>query len=113
MPLTYYFNIAVEDDDVMRCEKEFSITINNAVFECEIVTTTLPDSECGVAYNAAIDATASGPHTFAIVDGALPPGLTLNENTGVISGTPTCPPLILDESGNPWLDENDNPILVE
>ncbi len=29
------------------------------------------------------------PYTFAIIAGSLPPGLTLNVNTGVLSGTPT------------------------
>jgi hypothetical protein len=29
------------------------------------------------------------PYTFAITGGSLPPGLTLNTSTGVISGTPT------------------------
>ncbi len=30
-----------------------------------------------------------GPRTFTLVSGTLPPGLTLNPSTGVISGTPT------------------------
>lgn len=114
MPATYTFSIAVEDDDVVGCEKEFTITINDAppAF-CDIITTTLPDAECGVAYSETIDATASGPYTFVIVDGLLPPGLTLNEATGEITGTPTCPPTLLDEGGSPILDENGNPIALE
>jgi uncharacterized protein YhjY with autotransporter beta-barrel domain len=31
----------------------------------------------------------TGPYTYSIVPGSLPPGLTLNPNTGLISGTPT------------------------
>lgn len=32
-----------------------------------------------------------GPYTFAVTAGALPPALTLNPTTGVVSGTPTTP----------------------
>jgi Putative Ig domain len=51
---------------------------------------TLPDGTVGTAYNQTI--TASGgtaPYTFAVTSGALPDGLTLDSNTGVISGSPT------------------------
>jgi len=46
--------------------------------------------EIGVAYSQTI--TASGgvaPYTYAVSSGSLPTGLTLNTNTGLISGTPT------------------------
>jgi hypothetical protein len=33
--------------------------------------------------------TGTGPFTWTITSGSLPPGLTLNSSTGVISGTPT------------------------
>lgn len=46
--------------------------------------------EIGVAYSQTI--TASGgvaPYTYAVSSGSLPTGLSLNTNTGLISGTPT------------------------
>jgi hypothetical protein len=51
---------------------------------------TLPDGTLGAAYNQVV--TASGgisPYTYAMSTGALPNGLSLDGNTGAISGTPT------------------------
>ena len=55
-----------------------------------ITTTSLPNGVSNTVYTATL--TASGgalPYTWTIIGGALPPGLTLNPGTGVISGTPT------------------------
>jgi hypothetical protein len=44
----------------------------------------------GIFYSRTI--TASGgtsPYSFTVISGSLPPLLTLNPNTGVLSGTPT------------------------
>ena len=58
-----------------------------------IITTTLPDADAGFPYNATLQASGgSGSYTWSIVvpgTGTLPPGLTLNTSTGVISGTTT------------------------
>lgn len=44
----------------------------------------------GTPYMSALVAGGGVPgYTFAIIEGSLPPGLTLNTSTGVISGTPT------------------------
>lgn len=44
----------------------------------------------GVAYTGNIGHTGgTAPFTYSIVSGSLPPGLTLNTTTGVISGVPT------------------------
>ena len=51
---------------------------------------TLPAATVGVAYSQTL--TASGgtaPYTYEVTTGTLPAGLTLNPDTGVISGTPT------------------------
>ncbi len=51
--------------------------------------TSLPDGTRSVAYNQTITATGgTAPYTFAVTAGALPGGLTLDANTGVISGSP-------------------------
>lgn len=44
----------------------------------------------GIPYSSALVVTGgTPPFTFSITSGSLPPGLTLNVSTGVISGTPT------------------------
>lgn len=56
----------------------------------EIITLSLPNGEVGVAYSQTIQVSRGyRPVTFARILGNLPSGLSLNTNTGVISGTPT------------------------
>ena len=45
----------------------------------------------GTAYPATTISTTDGtsPYTFSVVAGSLPPGLTLNSSSGLLSGTPT------------------------
>jgi len=50
----------------------------------------LPLPVIGTPYSKTITATGgTPPYTFTVSSGALPPGLSLNPTTGVISGTPT------------------------
>ena len=50
----------------------------------------LPNGTVGVAYSTILTVTNGvGPYTFGAVD--LPPGITLNGRTGVLSGTPLTP----------------------
>ncbi|MDQ1082429.1 MULTISPECIES: putative Ig domain-containing protein [Microbacterium] len=55
----------------------------------QITTPTVADGTVGAAYSQTLDATGTGPLTFALSAGALPPGLTLDPVAGVISGQPT------------------------
>ena len=42
-----------------------------------------------MAYSTTFDVTGgTGPLTWSVAAGSLPPGLTLNTGTGVLSGTP-------------------------
>jgi uncharacterized protein YhjY with autotransporter beta-barrel domain len=60
-----------------------SLTINPA---------SLPAAVQGTPYNQTVTATGgTGPYTYAIIAGSLPPGLTFNPSTGLISGIPTGP----------------------
>ena len=54
-----------------------------------ITTESLPDGEAGTAYSQALAATGDPTITWNVPSGTLPAGLTLDTNTGTISGTPT------------------------
>ena len=53
-----------------------------------IVAESLPDGTEGEAYSSRLTAKGTAPITWSIVSGVLPEGLSLNEDTGEISGTP-------------------------
>ena len=53
-----------------------------------ITTQTLPGGAVGTPYNHQLHANGGGLIEWHIISGALPESLNLNENTGVISGTP-------------------------
>lgn len=70
-----------------------SNTITACAATCPIITVnpaTLPNGQVGILYGATITASgAAGPFTFTVTSGTLPPGLTLNLGTGLLSGIPT------------------------
>jgi hypothetical protein len=71
--------------------KTLSITVNPApIAPPNITTTSLPSAQRNVVYSQTVQATGGvTPYAWSLASGALPPGLTLNGSTGVISGTPT------------------------
>jgi len=70
----------------------FNITFEGVISPPPTITTThLPSGTVDEEYHATLEATGPTPITWSITEGALPAGLTLNELTGVISGTPTEP----------------------
>jgi hypothetical protein len=83
----YDFSIGVRDTANVNAEVALSL---NVAAPLRIVTAVLPAGEATSAYTATISKTGgSGSVTFAVTNGALPTGLTLNGTSGVISGTPT------------------------
>ena len=65
-----------------------TVTVNAPDAPPTITTDTLPDGKVGEAYSHTLTATGTAPITWSI-DGGLPAGLSLNKDTGEISGTPT------------------------
>ena len=70
-----------------KAEHYFTIS-ENAAAAPSITTSSLPDGKVGEAYSQILTATGTTPITWSF-DGGLPAGLSLNKDTGKISGTPT------------------------
>ena len=82
--------ILVKDSAGDSAAQNFSITVTAPPLT--LSPAVLPDASIGVPYRQAISASGGvPPYTFALSSGTLPGGLTLNPQTGVISGTPTAP----------------------
>ena len=71
-----------------KAEHYFTIS-ENATAAPSITTSSLPDGKVGEAYSQILTANGTTPIKWSISGGALPDGLSLNKDTGEISGTPT------------------------
>jgi Putative Ig domain/Bacterial Ig domain len=81
----YIFTVTVTDATSQTASQSYTVTINPAVV---VPAATLENGAPGVAYHHALVVTGgSGPYTFSY-SGTLPPGITLDSTTGVLSGTP-------------------------
>ena len=54
----------------------------------QIVSPPSDKGTVGATYSRTVSVTGTGPFTYSILSGALPEGLTLDPNSGVISGVP-------------------------
>jgi hypothetical protein len=67
-----------------------AITVGQPASVLSISTASLPQDPIGVAYGQQLTATGgTPPYSWSLASGTLPPGLTLAQSTGMISGTPT------------------------
>lgn len=76
---------------MMHFDKDDWILKNSSSenYGMNIVTTELPDGIINQEYDAIIEARGGNtPYTFTLYSGNLPPGLSLNGSTGLISGIP-------------------------
>ena len=81
-----------EDDDSIFQQPEPAVTAKirvKLIAPPTITIQTLPSGTVGAAYSWRLTAQGTTPITWNMIGGALPDGLTLNETTGKISGTPT------------------------
>jgi YD repeat-containing protein len=86
-PGTSNFTARVTDANSATATKALNITVNLPV---SVATASLPNGAQGSAYSAMLEpGGGTAPYTWAITEGSLPAGLSLNASTGAITGTPT------------------------
>lgn len=67
-----------------------TITVSPPTITLTPAAGALPGSAAGSAYSQTFSASGGAtPYSYGITSGALPPGLSLNGSTGLVSGTPT------------------------
>lgn len=87
-PGTASFTVQVSDGTATST-RSLSITINSISVPLAIGTSNLSPGEIGIAYSRTLTASGgSGKYSWAAINGALPEGLMLDSDNGVISGTP-------------------------
>jgi hypothetical protein len=85
---TYSFTITATSADTSSGSISYTLVI--APPPLTINPASLPPATQNVAYSQSIVASGgTGPYTYIVLSGALPPGLTLDPGTGALSGTPT------------------------
>src|SRR5262249_29848726 len=79
------FLLGVTDSNGVSSSKAYSLTIGTS----SVTLSSLPNGSLGANYAATVTPSGgSGPYTFAVSSGSMPPGLTLTSG-GSISGAPT------------------------
>jgi hypothetical protein len=85
---SFNFTLRITDSVGQTDTQDLSINMS----PLSITTTSLPPGSIGQAYSQQLlTIGAIAPLTWSISAGTLPPGLNLNQTTGVISGTPIVP----------------------
>lgn len=89
-PGLYSFSLQVRDSQNSTATKLITLKVHDIVMTSPVGYWEFPDGALGVPYSQRVTAIGgSGPLSFSVCQGALPPGLTLHPSTGQISGTPS------------------------
>ena len=90
---TSSFTVQVTDGQAPAdtATRALQITVLTVSYDPLVITTTsLPNARRNKSYSRTLAATGGlAPYTWSVVGGNLPPGLTLNASTGVVSGKAT------------------------
>jgi hypothetical protein len=84
----FALTVRVTDRAGYRAERELSLRVQ---LRPQILTEALPDGRVGETYSTTLSASGRQPFTWSISSGSLPQGLSLNAQTGAITGTPAQP----------------------
>jgi hypothetical protein len=89
---SFPFTLQVKDSSspVATTTQALSISISLTGGPLQVTTVSLPNGQGNVAYSTTMTAIGgTKPYSWTVSAGSLPTGLTLNSNSGIISGTPT------------------------
>ncbi len=81
--------ISVSDRAGQKTTAELSLNVRPAPLPVRILTADVPGGRAGQSYALTLSATGGyAPYEWRVAGGELPPGLSLDDKTGRISGTP-------------------------
>jgi hypothetical protein len=89
----FYLNVSYDRDPGCifknSSQDSFRININAGLAKLTIGPESTTPGTTGTPYSLQMTASVPDPKTWSVSSGTLPPGLALDANTGLISGTPT------------------------
>ncbi len=90
VPGEYSFTIRAEDESGNYIQKAFTVCVLDIAWNTNPYGTPLPAATTGTIYTLTFSAPCGTPPlSYQVISGTLPPGMALNEVTGILTGTPT------------------------